>query len=205
MTAPPLVRRALLVAALIAVPAFAVIHAAGSPARDSGKAAPLRMKAIPDSLVGRVAGTRAYIAASYDGERLRVYVCDGTRRRKATISQWFKGHWDGRTPLTLVRNGIELKLDPIGADGRITGEMTAFSGPHGFAVEPVTGPAGLYDGTDVRGRDEVRSTWIVLADGSVRGAMACPRPPRRRCRVVVVTMTNGETREEVRCFEVSGC
>jgi hypothetical protein len=204
MTALPLVRRALLVAALIAGSAFA-IHAAGSPARDSGKAAPLRMKALPDSQVGRVAGTRAYIAASYDGKRLRVYVCDGTRERKATISQWFKARWDGRTPLTLVRNGIELKLDPVDADGRITGELTAFSGPHAFAVEPASGPAGLYDGTDTRGRDSVRSTWIVLADGSIRGAMACPRPPRLRCRVVTVTLTNGQTREEVRCFEVSGC
>lgn len=204
MIALPLVRRALLVAALIAVPAFAV-HAAGSPARESDKAPPLRMKAVPDSQVGQVAGTRAYIAVSYDGERLRVYVCDGTRKRKATISQWFKARWDGLTPLTLVRNGIELTLNPVGADGRITGELTAFSGPHAFAVEPSSGPAGLYDGTDGRGRDSVRSTWIVLADGSVRGAMVCPRPPRRKCRVVTVTMTNGQTREEVRCFDVSGC
>jgi hypothetical protein len=45
----------------------------------------------------------------------------------------------------------------------------------------------------------------VLHDGELRGAMVCPRPPRRRCRVVVVTLTNGETREEVRCFEVGGC
>lgn len=192
------VRPALLAGALIAVLAFAV-HAGGSTAAPA--AAPLKMKALPDAQVGRVDGTRAYIATSFDGKRLRVYVCDGTKRRKATISQWFKGRWDGRMPLTLVRDDIELKLDPVLPDGRISGTLTAFSGPHAFTVAPVTGPAGLYDGKDAR----MRSTWIVQADGSVRGAMACPRPPRRTCRVVVVLMTNGETREEIRCFEVSGC
>ena len=192
------VRPALLAGALIAVLAFAV-HAGGSNAAPA--AAPLKMKAVPGAQVGLVDGTRAYIAASFDGKRLRVYVCDGTKRRKATISQWFKTRWDGRTPLTLVSNGIELKVDPVLPDGRITGSLTAFSGPHTFTVAPATGPAGLYDGKD----SQMRSTWIVQSDGSVRGAMACPRPPRRMCRVVVVMMTNGETREEIRCFDVSGC
>jgi hypothetical protein len=196
-------RPALLAGAVIAVLAFVAqaVHSPTAPGRERAAAAPLKMKALPDSQVGHVAGTRAYIATNFDGRRLRVYVCDGTRKRKATISQWFKARWDGRTPITLVRGGIELKLDPVHTDGRITGELTAFSGPHRFAVEPPTGPAGLYDGED----DATRSTWIVRADGSVRGAMVCPRPPRRRCRVVTVTMANGETREEVRCFEVSGC
>ena len=191
------VRPALLAGAVLAVLAFAV-HAGGSTA---APAEPLKMKALPDAQVGRVDGTRAYIATSFDGERLRVYVCDGTKRRKATISQWFKARWDGGTPLTLISGGIELKIDPVHPDGRITGSLTALSGAHAFAVEPATGPAGLYDGKDSR----MRSTWIMQADGSVRGAMACTRTPRRRCRVVTVTLTNGETREEVRCFDVSGC
>jgi hypothetical protein len=70
-------------------------------------------------------------------------------------------------------------------------------------VRPATGPAGLYDGTDAA--RTVRATWIVLADGSVRGAMVCLRPPKRICRVVAVPLTNGTTREEVRCFDVSSC
>jgi hypothetical protein len=182
-----------MLAALIAVLALAL------PA--GPQAEPLRMKAVPHTQVGTVDGTRAFIAVSFDGRRVRVYVCDGTRKRRATISQWLTARWDGRTPIALARNGIEVQLDPAAADGRITGRLTGFSGPHPFTVEPAVGPAGLYDGKD----DGLRSTWIVLGDGSLRGAMACQRPPRRRCRVVTVTMTNGETREEVRCFETSGC
>src|SRR5262245_43440588 len=164
------VRPAVLAGAVIAVLAFA-LNVGGSTA---APAAPrLEMKAVPDAKVGRVDGTRAYIAASFDGKRLRVYVCDGTKRSKATLSEWFKARWDGRTPLTLTKNGIELRLDPVLPDGRITGSLTAFSGPHAFTVSPATGPAGLYDGKD----SQTRSTWIVQSDGSVRGAMACPRPP----------------------------
>jgi hypothetical protein len=99
-----------------------------------------------------------------------------------------------------------LRIDAVRADGRVTGQLTAFSGPHAFSVEPATGPAGLYDGSDSPGRRKrLHATWIVLADRSIRGAMVCPRPPRRRCRVVTVTLADGTTREEIRCFEVSGC
>jgi hypothetical protein len=159
------------------------------------------LKAVPHSQVGRIDGTRAFVAVSSDGRRVRVYVCDGTRKRRATISQWLDARWDGRAPITLDRDGVEVHLDAVHPDGRITGSLTAFSGPHPFAVEPPTGPAGLYDGKD----GGTRGTWIAQADGSVRGAMACPRPPRVRCRVVTVTLTDGTTREEVRCFETSGC
>lgn len=185
-------------AALLAV----ALHVAGPPAAPAAdRAAPLRLKAVPNTQVGRIEGTRAHIAVSFAGHRVRVYVCDGTLKRRATIAQWFSARWDGRTPLRMTRNGITVRLDPVAADGRISGELTAFSGPHSFTVAPPGGPAGLYDGRAGRARD----TWIVQPDGSLRGAIVCPRPPRRRCRVVVVTLANGQTLEEVRCFDVSGC
>ena len=56
---------------------------------------------LPNTSVGRVEGTQAFIGLSLDGDRLRVYVCNGTAKRKATLSQWFKGRWDGRAALTL--------------------------------------------------------------------------------------------------------
>jgi hypothetical protein len=200
MSALSVVRFALPAAVLIAALALALPAASPSAERGS-QAAPLKLKPVPHSRVGRVDGTRAHIAVSFDGRRVRVYVCDGTLKRRATISQWFKARWNGLEPITLVRGGLEVRLDPVHADGRITGALTAFSGPHPFVAEPATGAAGLYDGKDRQARD----TWIVLSDGSLRGNMACPRPPKVRCRVVTVMMTNGETREEVRCFEVSGC
>jgi hypothetical protein len=191
--------RLLLAAVLVA----GVLHGAASAGGGAPPADGLRLAPVAASKVGRVEGTRAFVAVAFDGRRVQAYVCDGTARRPATISQWFRAPWHGRRPLTLVHDGVELRLDPVHADGRITGRVLAFSGPHAFTVRPATGPAGLYDGTDASGR--VRATWIVLRDGSVRGAMACPRPPRRVCRVLTVTLTNGATREEVRCFEVSGC
>jgi hypothetical protein len=118
---------------------------------------------------------------------VRVYVCDGTARRPATVSQWFEGSWDGRSPLTLVRRGFELRIDRVHGDGRITGRILAFSGPHLFSVGPVERPAGLYDATDAR--SGLRVTWIVLGDRSIRGAMVSPKPPR--CRFVLVSGPNG--------------
>src|SRR3712207_9216738 len=43
--------------------------------------------AVEGTLVGKVAGTEAYIALNSDGERLGGYVCDGTRQR-VTTSLW---------------------------------------------------------------------------------------------------------------------
>jgi hypothetical protein len=180
-------------------------QAAAGPAAGP-TADPVRLKLLPNSKVGRVAGTRAYIALSFDGRRLRAYVCDGTRGRPGTISQWLDARWDGHSPITLRRNGIEVRIDAVHADGRVTGRLTAFSGPHAFTVEPASGPAGLYDGTDsARPHHRLRATWIVLADRSIRGAFACPRPPKKRCRVVTVTLADGTSQEQVRCFDVSGC
>jgi hypothetical protein len=200
MSALSVVRFALPAAVLIAALALALPTA--SPSAERGpQAAPLKLNSVPHSRVGRVDGTRAHIAVSFDGRRVRVYVCDGTPKRRATISQWLKARWNGLEPIMLVSDGVEVRLDPVHPEGRITGALTAFSGPHTFAVEPASGPAGLYDGKDRR----IRDTWIVLPDGSLRGNMACLRPPRTRCRMVTVTLANGTTREEVRCFEVSGC
>ena len=95
--------------------------------------------------------------------------------------------------MILVRNGIELRIDRVHADGRVSGR------PHAFSVRPAKGPAGLYDGTDSSRR--FRATWIVLADRSVRGTMVPTRPPRRVCRVVTVALADGTTKERVACYD----
>jgi hypothetical protein len=157
----------------------------------AGSATPVLTR-HPDSNVGRLEGTRAYVAVIFDGRRLRAYVCDGTITRTATISQWFESRWDGRSAITLVRNGIELEVEPV-HDGRVAGRITAFSGPHRFSVSAATEPAGLYEGTgtDRSGRSAARVTWIVLPDGSRRGTFIPTRPPK--CRAVLVAGPNGTT------------
>jgi hypothetical protein len=132
-----------------------------------------------DTRVGRVQGTEAYIAVRYDGLRLQAYACDGSARRPATVSGWFEAEWDGREPATIVSDGLRLRVERLHADGRISGRLDG----HRFTAEPATGPAGLFE------RDGRRS--VVLADGSVRGAMIDPRP--RRCRPVQVTLVDGTT------------
>ena len=132
----------------------------------------------PAVRVGRVQGTEAYIALTYDGERLRAYACDGSARRPATLSGWFEAPWDGRAPITIVSaGGAKLRVERVHAGGRISGRL----GGHRFMVEPATGPAGLVE------RDGAR--WVVLADGSIRGTMISTRKP---CRFVLVTGANGQ-------------
>lgn len=188
-----LARPLLALAALVA--ALAVGLHGGSPPSAKGAPASQRgfLELVPHSKVGQVEGTRAYIALSFDGKRLRVYTCDGSGKRRATISHWLQGRWDGHSPITLVRDGIEVHIDEVHPDGSISGSLRAFSGPHPFTVEPATGPAGLYDGIDRK--KHLHGTWIVLANGSVRGNMVPTRPPRRVCRYVTVVLVDGTTED----------
>jgi hypothetical protein len=187
--------------AAAAAPEAAATAPGAAAAAPAPAAAGIRLHALPGTSVGRVAGTRAFIAVSIEGGELRAYVCDGTARRPAGIAAWFKGRWDGRSPLTLTSGALELRIEAVSPDGRITGQLVIFGTAHAFTAEPASGPAGLYDG---RGR-KARATWIVLANRARRGAMACPRPPKRRYRVVTVTLADGTQVQQVVVYEISGC
>jgi hypothetical protein len=166
--------------ALVSLLVLAAVAACASSASGSREIR-IPLKPLPDVSVGRVEGTRAFVAVSVHGHRLRVYVCDGTRRRDPTISVWFGRRWDGRSPVRLRRNGHTLSIDAVGADGRITGRL---DGTHAFTADPADAPAGLFKGH--RGRR--RETWIVLPGLQKRGTMI---PTRKACRFVLVTGPNG--------------
>jgi hypothetical protein len=144
-------------------------------------AARIPLKPVPETSVGRVESTRAFVAVSVHRGKLRVYVCDGTLKRNATISTWFRHRWDGRRALTLRRGGHTLRLDPRSEDGRITGRLDG----HAFRVERASRPAGLFRGHS----DHVRATWIVLPSLEKRGTMVSTRKP---CRFVLITGPNGQ-------------
>ncbi len=127
--------------------------------------------------VGKVQGTEAYLAVTYDGHRLRAYACNGSARRLPTISAWFEAPWDGRSPITVQTGGHTLGLDGA-TSGRVDG--------HRFALERVTGPAGLFEQTS----GTTTQTSVVLANGDIRGTMIPTRPPR--CRPVLVTNSSGQ-------------
>ncbi|HEY1277502.1 MAG TPA: hypothetical protein VGF25_21525 [Thermoleophilaceae bacterium] len=146
---------------------------------------------LPHAKVGKVERTRAYIGLSYDDGRVRVYVCNGTSKRSPTISKWFKGRWDGESPLTLGRRGPAVEIEEVHADGRVTGHLHWRGSEHDFTLRRATGPAGLYERKKAEGGHRPRGSWVFLADRSFRGAMVDPRP--RKCRPVQVTLANGTT------------
>lgn len=128
---------------------------------------------LPNASVGRVAGTDAFVAVSRDGGRVRVYVCDGTLRRDASVSVWFRGRAGAKT---LRAGGHRLTLDR---------DHGTFDGRR-FRLRPASMPAGLFQGEQTG----TTATWIVLADRSKRGTMIPTRPPR--CRFVLVTSATGQ-------------
>jgi hypothetical protein len=131
---------------------------------------------LPETSVGRVSDTSAFIGISLRGERLRVYACDGTLKRDPTISVWFRSGWDGQHALRLRRDGHTLRLRPD-----LSGRLDA----HAFRTRHATMPAGLFRGH----RKRVRMTWVVLRNGHKRGTMV---PTRKPCRFVLVTSANGQ-------------
>jgi hypothetical protein len=157
--------------------------AAAAPAAEDRR---LRLDPLPNVKAGRVADSRAFIALSLDGTRLRVYLCDGTLKRKPTVAKWFRGSWDGRSPLTLKTGELELHIDAVAADGRVTGHVVLPDGEHAFSARPRTHPAGLHHGA----RKGLSATWIVLSKRSMRGSFVSPRAPK--CRIVLVTSSNGQ-------------
>jgi hypothetical protein len=157
--------------------------AAPSPAAEEQR---IRLEPLPNVKAGRVAGTHAFIALSHDGTRLRVYLCDGTLKRKPTVAKWFRGRWDGQSPLSLKTGELELHIDAVAPDGGITGRVVLPDGEHAFSARPRTHPAGLHHGA----RKGLRATWIVLSKRSMRGAFVSPRP--KKCRLVLVTSSTGQ-------------
>jgi hypothetical protein len=118
-------------------------------------AGPAAAKPSRTVAVGKVQGTEAYLAVTYDGYHLRAYACEGSARRLPTLSAWFEAPWDGRSPMTVKAGGHTLRLDGL-TSGRLEGQRVA--------LEPATGPGGLYEQTT----GTTTETSIVLTNGEIR-------------------------------------
>ena len=134
--------------------------------------------------VGKVQGTEAYLAVTYDGHMLRAYACNGSARRLPTISAWFEAPWDGRSAIAVTVGGHTLRLETP-TSGRLDG--------HRFTLERATGPAGLFEQTS----GTTTETSVVLNNGEIRGTFVPTRPPR--CRVVLVTSSSGQQQSVTVC------
>lgn len=119
------------------------------------------------TLVGKVAGSHAYVALVSDGSRVAGYVCDGRK-----LSRWLKpvAIDDGAATLR-GRDGRVLGTVRI-ASRRAAGELDVGERRARFTALPARGEAGLYQQrTGSPGARGYRETgWIVLADGTHRGS-----------------------------------
>lgn len=118
------------------------------------------------SLVGTVAGTDAFIAlVPQENNGLVAYICDGQ-----TISVWFRGERNGNEVDLTAANGAQLQasLESDAAAGTIT---LANGQSHSFTVSLASGEAGLYRAEEAFEGSDYVGGWIVLNDGSQRGAI----------------------------------
>ena len=154
----------------VAVAVAVVLAGCGDDAGSGGTPAQAKA-AAKGAFVGKVDGTDAYVALVSDGSSVVGYVCDSKK-----LSRWIdvSAVRDGTAKLG-ARNGDDLGEATISARSA-TGTITVAGEPHSFRAVPASGEAGLYRAAHVDqedgmlGKGEVEAGWIVLPDGTRRGA-----------------------------------
>lgn len=166
--------RRLLVAIAVAAP-VAVLTACAGPDPETGRV-----------FVGAVPGTEAYLAVVTGADGAAAgYLCDGE-----AVGALLSGTVaDGAVRLQGARAGGGFELTGRVADDAVTGTVMLDGVPRDFRAEPAVGDAGLYLGTSAGGAGGPWAGWVVLADGSQRGAVSradgdctadrCPVRPAR--------------------------
>jgi hypothetical protein len=137
-----------------------------------------RVAIDPETFVGKVEGTNAFIAiVSFEGE-VEVYICDGTAEA-VSISVWLEGTLnngilearsaDQKVSVTGTQNGdsLVISVKGLGADTR-TATATETTRPAGLWT--AIGNSDEFLAETASAEDLFRIGWIVLPDGSQRGA-----------------------------------
>jgi hypothetical protein len=121
-------------------------------------------KISDNTWVGKLAESDAYIVIMKSGLEHLVFVTDG----KDDITLWFGGTVGVAGAGVFYFQDQDLHAINAKIDGKnYTGLVTVATGRHlGFTATPAKDDAGLYRAKDATGE----SGWIVLDDGSVRGA-----------------------------------
>jgi hypothetical protein len=132
----------------------------GSSAGSSGGAG---AAVSTNTWVGQLADSDAFIAIMKEGTQHLIYITNGK-----DVSVWFEGNASGAVAgyFTFYNDeGGSIINNPAG-DG-FGGTVTLGRGQHfKYTTVPAKGDAGLYRAKDATGE----SGWVVLADGSFRGA-----------------------------------
>jgi hypothetical protein len=160
-------RRPLLVLALLlSLPVAWACSGGGSPT-SGGSGSSGGGSGSTNTWVGKLADSDAFIAIMKVGTEHLIHVTDGSR-----LSVWFKGNASGAVVgyFTFYNDdGGSIINNPQG-DG-FAGTVTVGPGQHfKYTALPASGEAGLYRAKDGTGE----SAWIVLGDGSFRGAKRGP-------------------------------
>jgi hypothetical protein len=116
---------------------------------------------------GPIPGTQAYLAVVLDHDRVAGYLCDD-----GTIAAWFpnRPHRDGTAELRSRTRRATLALQPTG--GGLRARLRLPDGTvRALTLTRQRGRAGIYRATALTRRGALEAGWIVLADGSRRGAI----------------------------------
>jgi hypothetical protein len=112
-----------------------------------------------------------FVGVAIDGENVTLYICDGQPELgTVSIAQWFTGTIAGTVIDITARNGNRVQAH-VGEES-ITGVFTFADGStKAFALIPAEGSAALYRSEFRLGNVDFIGGWLVLADGTVRGAV----------------------------------
>jgi hypothetical protein len=116
------------------------------------------------TFVGKLEGSKAFIAVVVSGGKTLAYVCDSEK-----LAQWFRGPVVDGTVEVKTANGehLQVRLSPQGATGSLVwgGQLYAFS------AAPAEGTAGLYRVEASANQTAYIGGWIVNQQGEQRGAI----------------------------------
>jgi hypothetical protein len=116
------------------------------------------------SFVGAIEGTELYIGVIRRGESVEAYVCDG-----AQTAAWFTGTAAG-SQLSAANERITLTASESAAG--LAGSVTIDGTDFGFNAVPSAYPADVWQAFGLADNGEfLRGGWIVLPDGTQRGAV----------------------------------
>jgi hypothetical protein len=125
----------------------------------------------PILYIGTVTGIEdEFVGIAIDGEDAIIYICDGQPEEgTVSIAQWFIGTVADNTIAITAANGnsVAATISEDGAAGQFT---FADGSTKDFVLILAEDEAALYRSEFTAGDTNFIGGWLVLADGSVRGA-----------------------------------
>ena len=158
---------ALLLVAMLGSLAMVCVGTSHAAAKTKQKAKSTSRPVVVRSFAGVVEGTEAFLALETAGTTSLAYFCDG-----ANTAVWFAGTATSKEAVLKSASGASLTVRPnrSGAIGTLKINGTKVS----IKLDGVAAPSGLYVLDPQLPTDTLRrylGGWVVLADGSVRGAI----------------------------------